>query len=209
MEIDILQLQRAELINILGRSIENKDILNVMQEIPRENFIPDDLRDQAYLNIPLDIGRNQTISQPYIVALMTQMLELKRDDKVLDIGTGSGYQAAVLSRLCKEVISIERLSELASRAEKRLKVLGYDNVTVITGNGVEGYIKEAPYNKIICAAAFDRVPNEWKNQLVEGGIIVMPIEKYSTQILVSLRKEKGELIEKEHTLVRFVPLINS
>lgn len=188
------------------RGISDERVLAAMGEVPREKFVPTPLLDHAYDDCPLPIGFGQTISQPYVVALACQLLELKGDEKVLDIGTGSGYAAAVLSRLAAKVISIERVSELVERARETLAGLGYDNVAVITGNGRLGYTPEAPFEAIHSAAASAEIPLAWKEQLAEGGRMVLPLQKGLFQDLTKVSKKDGEFLEESWGGVVFVPL---
>jgi len=201
--------EKENLLHILSRDIKDRKVLEAIKDVPREEFIPNDLKECAYINKPLGIGYKQTISQPYIVALMCELLELKDTDTVLDIGTGSGYQAAVLSKLCKEVISIEIVPELANRSKLLLKDLGYTNITVIQGNGREGYSKRAPYNKIICAAVTESIPNAWKDQLVDNGIIVLPLYIDNREVLVRVRKKNNRFVRELFDSVLFVSLVKN
>ncbi len=190
-----------------SRDIVDTGVLKVMAQVPREEFLPPELRDVAYTDNPLPIGEDQTISQPYIVALMVQELELIGDEKVLEIGAGRGYQAAVLSRLAKQVYTVERLPELAHHAEQVLHKLCYMNVSVIVGDGTLGFEKNAPYDVIIVAAACSNVPAALKEQLVEGGRLVIPVgDKYS-QVLMKFTKEGEDFLEQKLCDCMFVPLI--
>lgn len=204
-----INTQKEQLIEVLRRDISDERVLQALRDTPREMFVPEDIRQFSYMNIPLGIGYDQTISQPYIVALMCEILDVRESDIVLDIGTGSGYHAAVLSRLCDRVISIEVVPELAIQAKQRLNELGYENIDVIVGDGREGYKATAPYDKITSAAATTEIPNEWKEQLKEGGRIVAPIVVDDTQRLMSFTKENSALTSEEHGIVRFVPLIST
>ncbi len=190
-----------------SRDITDQNVLAAMSQVPREKFVPDHQRINAYADHPLPIGHNQTISQPYVVALMCQLLELSGNEKVLDIGTGSGYQAAVLSHLAKEVISIEVIPELAESAEQTLKKLGYNNVTVIIGDGREGAPDYAPFDGITSAAASDQVPRSWKKQLKIGGRIVLPLKDGAFQRLTRLTKTEEGFKKETFGGVAFVPLI--
>ncbi len=200
--------QREQMINhhLKARDITDRRVLNAMSEIPREKFVPFKYKSSAYADHPLPIGHNQTISQPYIVALMCQLLELKGDEKVLDIGAGSGYQTAVLSKLAKKVIAIELLPELAEKAKQNIENLGINNAEVIVGDGAEGYKKEAPFDAVKSAAASARVPQPWKKQLKEGGRIVLPLKTGFMQTLVRITKKNGRFTKEDITGVRFVPL---
>jgi len=192
---------------IEDRGIIDKRVLKVMQEIPRELFVPEEIKRFAYEDNPLPIGSGQTISQPYIVALMTELLELRGDENVLEIGAGSGYQAAVLSRLAKKVISIERIEELTQRTKKLLAKLGYKNIIVVHGDGTKGYAKEAPYDAIIVTAAAEKISEKLIEQLAENGRLVAPVGPRWHQELVRLRKKNNKLEEDYHGGVIFVPLI--
>jgi protein-L-isoaspartate(D-aspartate) O-methyltransferase len=193
--------------NDLSPYIKDERVLRAFREVPREKFIDPLLQSKAYINQPLPIAYGQMISQPYVVALMCEILHTEKEDKILDIGTGSGYQAAILSRLCKEVISIERIPQLAVNAKNILKKLRYKNIQIVTGDGCDGYAKEAPYDKIISAAATRDIPSEWLKQLKDGGILVYPKYINGTQVLVSVRKSHRSFIHDYHDYVYFVPLI--
>lgn len=192
------------------RGIENKRVSQAMMEVPRERFVPKRYKKFAYSDTALPIGYGQTISQPYTVALSLQSLNPLEDDTVLDIGTGSGYQAALLSRLCKKVISIERIPELAKRARSTLKELKNGNVEVIVGNAVLGYPEGAPYDGMVCAAATRDVSSQWKDQLKNGGCIVYPKDMGLYQKLVRVKKEGNSFTEEiigDDSFV-FVPLVD-
>lgn len=191
---------------IAGRGVEDAAVLDALRQVPRHLFIPESVRDQAYEDHPLPIGEGQTISQPYIVALMTQLADLGPDDKVLEIGTGSGYQAAVLSRLAREVYSIEILEPLGRRASETLRRLGYDNVNVRVGDGYGGWPEEAPFDAIlVTAAAPDQPPPPLEEQLKVGGRMVIPVGKYFQDLVVLTRTEKGK-VRRSVIPVRFVPM---
>lgn len=191
---------------IAGRGVENTAVLDALRQVPRHLFIPESVRDQAYEDYPLPIGEGQTISQPYIVALMTQLADLGPDDKVLEIGTGSGYQAAVLSRLAREVYSIEILEPLGRRAAGILRRLGYDNVHVRVGDGYGGWPEEAPFDAIlVTAAAPDQVPRPLEEQLKVGGRMVIPVGKYFQDLVVLTRTPEGK-VRRSVIPVRFVPM---
>jgi protein-L-isoaspartate(D-aspartate) O-methyltransferase len=189
------------------RGIRDERVLQVMSEIPRHRFVPEALRFSAYDDGPLPIGEGQTISQPYIVALMSENLALKGTETVLEIGTGSGYQAAVLSRLAKQVYSVEIIPELAESARERLRALGVTNVKVIVGDGNEGWAEGGPYEAIIVTAVAPEVPPALLAQLAEGGRMVLPVEKGDEQYLVRLQKRGGRILEEDLGPVRFVPLV--
>ena len=188
--------------------ITDERVLEVMRKVRREQFIPPSLRDRAYGNYPLPIGENQTISQPYIVALMTQALDLKPTDKVLEIGTGSGYQTAILAELAAMVYSIERLEVLADRARTTLYTLGYDNIYIIVGDGTLGLPEYAPYDKIIVTAAAPRVSDVLLAQLKNGGKMVIPVGNRFVQDLKLIEKAlNGRIYKTSLGGCRFVPLI--
>lgn len=191
---------------IAGRGVEDVAVLDALRQVPRHLFIPENVRDQAYEDHPLPIGEGQTISQPYIVALMTQLADLGPDDKVLEIGTGSGYQAAVLSQLAREVYSIEILEPLGRRATGTLRRLGYDNVHVRVGDGYGGWPEEAPFDAIlVTAAAPDQVPPPLEDQLKVGGRLVIPVGKYFQDLVVLTRTQEGK-VRRSVIPVRFVPM---
>jgi protein-L-isoaspartate(D-aspartate) O-methyltransferase len=191
---------------LAARDINDSRVLQVMREVPRHEFVPKRLRGLAYQDSPLPIGADQTISQPYIVALMTQLVEPKSDHKALDVGTGSGYQAAVLSKLVKQVFSIEIIESLATEAGARLQRLGCDNVQVRHGDGYAGWESEAPFDVIIVAAAPDHVPPALVEQLAPGGKLVIPIGD-RLQTLVVIEKKADGSIEKHNVApVAFVPM---
>jgi protein-L-isoaspartate(D-aspartate) O-methyltransferase len=192
---------------ISNRGITNKKVIRAFLGVPRERFVPDKYKELVYSDHPLSIGHGVTISQPYIVALMCQILDIDKNSKVLDIGTGSGYQAAILSHLCKEVVTIERIEELAKQARKRLQRLGYDNIEVICADGSKGYKKEAPYDGIKVAATTNKITKEWKRQLKINGKIVYPESTNGVQKLIEATKTKTGFEKVSHGYVRFVPLI--
>ncbi len=192
---------------IRQRGIHDERVLHALTTVPRHLFIPPAYRDQAYDDGPLPIGQGQTISQPYIVALMSERLELGGEERVLEIGTGSGYQAAVLSLLAKQVYSIEIVPQLMSGARELLAQLGYDNVTVLLGDGNLGWEKDSPYDAIIVTAAAPRIPPALIEQLAEGGRLVLPVVRGEEQHLLRLRKQNGRIVEENLGLVRFVPLV--
>lgn len=192
---------------IIERGIRDKRVIEVMKKVPRHLFVPEDIIDSAYDDRALPIGYGQTISQPYIVALMTELLELKGDEKVLEIGTGSGYQAAILSELAKEVHTIERIEPLATAAKKRFENLGIQNVKVYIKDGTEGIPEEAPFDRIIITAATPDIPEPLIKQLKEEGIIVAPVgERYSQYMLKAIKRDNE--LERHYLIpVAFVPLI--
>jgi len=188
-----------------GRDINNIRVLEVMRKVPRHRFVPDRAVPSAYQDYPLSIGEGQTISQPYIVAFMTQAISPKKEDVVLEIGTGSGYQAAVLAELVKKVYTIEIVETLGKRATKTLADLGYDNVQVRIGDGYGGWPEKGPFDIIILTAAPPRVPAPLFEQLAEGGRLIAPVGILG-QDLVLYRKTAEGLVEKDLLPVRFVPM---
>lgn len=196
---------------IEARGVKDRYVLNAMEQVPRHEFVPENLKGCSYADEPLPIGYGQTISQPYIVAIMTQLLNIGKDDVVLEIGTGSGYQTAVLSLLAKKVYTIEIVDELGALAKNRLKMLGYDNIEVIIGDGYNGWPEHAPYDGVIVTAAPEKVPSEIVNQLKNEGIMVIPTgRRDGDQILQLITKDLNGCLRTENKLyVRFVPLIRS
>jgi len=160
---------------LCSRGISSKNVIDAFLTIPRENFIPEENRASAYYDGALPIGEGQTISQPYMVAIMTELLELNKNSKVLEIGTGSGYQAAILSLLCKEVITMERIPLLVSQSQKKFMEMGYKNISVVSGDGTEGYKVEAPYDAIIVTAGASEIPPSLIDQLKNGGRLIIPV----------------------------------
>jgi len=192
--------------DLAGRDITDEVVLRAMGKIPRHEFVPGDLRGSAYADHPLPIGHDQTISQPYIVALMTQLAGVKEGSRALDIGTGSGYQAAVLGEICKEVSSIEIVEPLAKESTKRLADLGYKNVTVRHGDGYQGWPEKGPFDAIIVAAAPDHVPQPLVDQLAPGGKLVIPVGKLYQELLLIERDKDGKVQQQGGIGVRFVPM---
>jgi len=191
---------------IVKRGVADPAVLSALRKVPRHLFVPEEYRREAYEDYPLPIGEGQTISQPYIVALMTQMLEVKPGHKVLEIGTGSGYQAAVLAELGAEVYTIEILPSLAEKARDRLKKLGYEKVHVLVGDGYRGYPAEAPFDAVIVTAAPEKIPQPLLDQLGLGGRLVVPIGKYSQELKLVRKTETGTTTE-DMLPVRFVPMV--
>lgn len=192
---------------LMAGGITDPEVLKAMSDVPRHEFVPATVRPFAYVNGPLPIGHGQTISQPFIVAFMTQALELGRDDRVLEVGTGSGYQAAILGKICKEVYSIEIVPELAQSSEQLLARLGFENVHVKAGDGYLGWPEKAPFDAIIVTCAPDHVPEPLVNQLKEGGRLIIPLgEEGTIQQLVLLRKVEGKILKENMLDVRFVPM---
>jgi|HubBroStandDraft_6_1064221.scaffolds.fasta_scaffold17606_2 protein-L-isoaspartate(D-aspartate) O-methyltransferase len=196
----------VEQLSAPGRDIKNRLVLDAMASVPRDEFVPESLRKFAYSDEPLPIGYHQSISQPYIVAFMTEQLDPKPADRVLEIGTGSGYQAAVLSRLVAEVYTIEIIEPLAKRAEADLKRLGYLNVKVLAGDGYKGWPEHAPFDSIIVTCAPNHIPQPLIDQLKDDGRMIIPVGTLGDQQLYLLRKH-GTKIEQQAVLpVAFVPM---
>lgn len=210
--MEILTAQKEEMIErqLKSRGIKDPNVLNAMKNVPREEFIPKSLVEFSYKDTPLPIDEEQTISQPYIVALSAEILGIKESDKILDVGTGSGYAAAVLSEVGKEVYTIERHKSLAETASKRLHRLGFENVFVLHGDGTEGWPEHAPFDAINVAAGGPKIPEVLKEQLAEGGRLIMPIgDNVRTQRLVLATKRDGEITKQNLGRVQFVPLIGA
>lgn len=189
-----------------GRDITDEKVLKAMEETKRHLFVPEHMRHLAYKDHPLPIGKGQTISQPYIVAIMTQLLDLKGNEKVLEVGTGSGYQAAILSKLAAQVYTVEIIPTLAEEARKRLEEIGYTNVHVITGDGYKGLPQFAPYDAIIVTAAPKEIPKTLTEQLKEGGKMVIPVGDFYQELMLVTKTDKG--VEKHNIIpVRFVPMV--
>jgi protein-L-isoaspartate(D-aspartate) O-methyltransferase len=196
------------LLALRKRGISDAAVLRAMDEVPREHFVDHAHADDAYADHALPIACGQTISQPYVVAYMTEQLRLEPHHRVLEIGTGSGYQAGVLSRLAREVVSIERYRTLAEAARGRLSALGYENVEVRVGDGLAGAPDRAPFERIIVTAAAEEVPKALIEQLAEGGVMVLPLGSHSgSQVLVKLTKNKDRVSREDLIPVRFVPLL--
>ncbi len=198
---------RLNMINtqIRARGIKNSLVIDAMCKVERHLFVPEHLIDSAYNDYPLPIGYGQTISQPYIVALMTELLELKGGEKILEIGTGSGYQTAILAQIASEVFSIEIIEELAVKTKKRLNTLGYSNIKLKIGDGHLGWPEHAPFDGIIITAAPDHVPQTLIEQLKVGGVLILPLGSYFQDLYRIKKFEKGTTQEKI-TSVRFVPM---
>ena len=191
------------------RGIEDSMVLNAMQTVPREVFVPEDLKEQAYNDNPLPIGFDQTISQPYIVAFMTESLELQPEYKVLEIGTGSGYQAAILSRICCEVYTVEIIKELAGRAGEIFEKQLYDNIHIKVGDGHQGWPEQSPFDSIIVTAAGVDIPTPLISQLKVGGKMILPLKRNNyeqTLVLVTKIDVDDNIIQKELLPVMFVPM---
>ena len=196
------------LLGLRRRGISDPAVLRAMDEVPREHFVESAFVESAYADQALPIACGQTISQPYVVAYMTEQLGVQGGDRVLEVGTGSGYQAAVLSRLAREVISVERYRTLADTARKRLAALGYDNVDVVVGDGLAGVPERGPFDRIIVTAAAETVPEALLADLADGGVMVLPLGPHSgPQQLVKLTKGEQGINQEDLIGVRFVPLL--
>lgn len=196
------------LLTLRRRGISSPAVLRAMDEVPRAHFIEAQHAGSAYADQALPIDCGQTISQPYVVAYMTEQLAVRPDHCVLEVGTGSGYQAAVLARLAREVVSVERYRTLADKARARLAALGVENVEVVVGDGLAGVPDRAPYDRIVVTAAAERLPRALADQLAEGGIMVLPLGPHDgTQHIVKLTKSQTDLAREDLIAVRFVPLL--
>jgi len=197
--------------HMIGRDHLDPRVMAAMREVPRDAFVPPDLREAAFDNGPLPIGHGQTISQPYIVALMTDLLQLRSEHSVLEIGTGSGYQTAILSRLCRQVYSIEVVPELSQAAQQLFQRLGYGNIQTRTGNGYQGWLEYAPYDGIIVTAAAGYIPPALVEQLKPCGRLVIPVGvPYGNQELILVEKNpNGEIHTRDILGVVFVPMVDT
>ena len=204
-----VQLQREQMVRtqLAERGIRDARVLDAMNTVPRHEFVPEHLRQDAYADHPLPIGEGQTISQPYIVALMLEHQALKATDRVLDVGTGSGYVTALLSLLCAEVFSVERFASLAASAEVTLLGLGYRNVRIKVGDGSRGWSEHAPFDAILVSAATAEVPAPLIAQLVEGGRMIIPVGSATSQELQLIRNLNGRAEVRVLEGCRFVPLV--
>ncbi|MDQ7054897.1 MAG: protein-L-isoaspartate(D-aspartate) O-methyltransferase [candidate division KSB1 bacterium] len=191
---------------IIRRGIQDERVIAAMRKVPRHLFVPDDLRHLAYKDAPLPIGENQTISQPYIVAYMTAMLDVKCKHRVLEIGTGSGYQTAILAELAQEVYTVEIIPELYHLATQRLKRLGYTNIHTRLSDGSLGWSEHAPYDRIIVTAAPTEIPHVLTDQLKEGGVMVLPVGHFDQHLFKVLKLSKNRLDVIRGPMVRFVPM---
>lgn len=202
-----LKKMRKDMVSeqIQARGVTDELVLEAMRKVPRHEFVSKALILQSYSDYPLPIGEGQTISQPYIVALMTELLELKGGEKVLEVGTGSGYQAAILSEIVKEVYTIEIVDSLAKKAKRKLKELHYNNVSVRSGDGYAGWKENAPFDRIIITAAPPKIPKPLIDQLSDGGILVVPVGSHHQELQVV--KKTGSGIKTDYSIpVRFVPM---
>jgi protein-L-isoaspartate(D-aspartate) O-methyltransferase len=205
---DVARAQRLRMVEeqIEARGVKNPRVLDAMRRVPRDRFVPADISHLAYEDSALPIGHSQTISQPYIVAYMTEALDVQPHHRVLEIGTGSGYQAAVLSGLAKEVYTIEIVPPLAARARQTLEAMGYANVHVREGDGYAGWPEHAPFDRVIVTAAPDRIPQPLIDQLATGGIMVIPVgERNSMQWMTIVEKKATGTVERRTIPVAFVP----
>ena len=201
--------ERMEMVDrqIRSRGISDQQVLDAMERVPRHEFVPDQYRSQAYADHPLPIGHGQTISQPYIVALMSELLQLEKDDRVLEIGTGSGYQAAILAEMIQDVYTVEIIEALATQARDRLASLGYENVHVLQADGYFGWPEHAPFDAIIVTAAPDHIPQPLVQQLADGARMVIPVgPPGGYQTLWEITKVGEEITKRNVTGVLFVPL---
>ncbi len=209
---DDYHFERHRMVRLMiDQGIKDKAVLQAMRSVPRHEFVPENLVPHAYEDRPLPIGHGQTISQPYIVALMTELLELDPDDTVLEIGTGQGYQAAILGQIVKEVVTVEIVQALATQAREKLHKLGYSNIKVVYGDGYYGYESKAPFDAIIVTAAPENIPPPLIKQLKPGGKLIIPVGRSGrTQNLKLVEKdEKGHTTTKSKLPVRFVPFTRS
>lgn len=206
---DGFEIARKRMVDaqIVSRGIRDGATVNAFLSVPRHLFVEEALRNQAYSDYPLPIGNEQTISQPYIVALMIENLMLSPDDRVLEIGTGSGYQTAILAKIAREVFSVERIEELAKKADGLLKQLGYNNVRIRVDDGTQGWIEQCPFDAIVVAAASPDIPRPLIDQLKDGGRLVIPVGGRSSQELVQAVKEGDEVVRRNLGSCRFVKLI--
>jgi len=210
-QLDVFAQQRRNMVavQLRRRGIHDERVLAAMERVPRHEFIATEFWSRAYDDDPLPIGEGQTVSQPYIVAAMLQALEIAPEQRVLEVGTGTGYQAALLSELTRTVFTIERQPLLANTAQRILSRLGYSNVTVINGDGTQGWLEAAPYHRIIVAAAAPRIPTSLLEQLADEGSMILPVGSAVLQDLVLVRRVAGKHITAHLEGCRFVPLIGA
>ncbi len=206
---DKYEALRIEMVRrqVKGRGVSDERVLRAMDRVPRHIFVPEDLKEESYSDYPLPVGEGQTISQPYIVGLMTEHLALKGGERVLEIGTGSGYQTAMLAELAKKVYTVERIERLGLKAREAAALLGIDNVEFRIGDGSLGWEDEAPFDRILVTAAAPAVPEALTSQLAAGGRMVIPVGQKALQDLVIVKKENGNLTTKKAEGCVFVPLI--
>ncbi len=194
---------------ILARGIKDQRVIKALYDIPRQDFIPDGFSEDSYADHPVPIGKGQTISQPYIVALMTSKLEIKGPEKVLEIGTGSGYQTAVLAEICSQVVTVEREEDLFKRAREVLTLQGYTNIDFILGDGTLGFPEKAPFDRIIVTAGAPKVPGSLLAQLKDEGKMILPVGDMYMQRLVLIKKNSGAFLSEDICVSVFVPLKGS
>ncbi len=206
MGFDKLRQQMVDT-QLIPRGIADPRVLEAFRKVPRHLFVPERIQDSAYDDCALPIGEEQTISQPYMVAAMTEQLKLKGNETVLEVGTGSGYQAAILAELCQKVITIERLQSLSNKAEEIVRQAGYTNVEFVTGDGTLGYPKASPYDRIIVTAGCPRIPDPLVEQLKNKGRLVLPVGSTYQQVLTTVFKAGQEILTEESIPCVFVPLI--
>ena len=192
---------------LIPRGINDPRVLGAFRQVPRHKFVPEKLRDSAYDDCALPLGKGQTVSQPYMVAVMTQELGLNGGESVLEVGTGSGYQTAILAKLCKKVYSVERIESLSRHADEILKGEGYTNVETVVGDGTEGFAAAAPYDAIIVTAGCSEIPPPLIEQLKDGGRLVIPLGDNYQQVLTTITKKGGKLESKKSVPCIFVPLV--
>jgi protein-L-isoaspartate(D-aspartate) O-methyltransferase len=208
---DEYTLLRHEMVEkqIIARGITDENVIRAMSNVQRHLFVPDEHQKNAYADQPLPIGEGQTISQPYIVAFMTEILKPISETRVLEVGTGSGYQAAVMAEICDSVFTIEIFKSLGIQASKVLEELAYTNVEVKIGDGYKGWSEKAPFDAIIVTCSPTHIPEPLKDQLKEGGKMIIPVGHSYNQELILLEKRKGKMVSKDVLPVRFVPMINA
>ncbi|MEW6571611.1 MAG: protein-L-isoaspartate(D-aspartate) O-methyltransferase [Nitrospirota bacterium] len=192
---------------LLPRGIKDRRVLDAMKKVPRHIFVEKHDQHRAYEDMALSIGEGQTISQPYMVAIMTELLELKGNEKVLEIGTGSGYQTAILAELAKEVFTVEYIASLAEKAREKFETLGYQNIHVAVADGTLGWPEKAPFDRIVVTAGAPKIPDPLLEQTAEGGIIVAPVGDRISQQLLRVKKVGGRLLTQQHIPCVFVPLL--
>ena len=207
--VDLFKIERNQMVEyqLRGRGIKDPQVLEAFRKVPRHEFTPRNLREKAYRDAPLPIGQNQTISQPYMVAVMTELAAVEPGDRVLEIGTGSGYQAAIFAELGAEVYSIERFAELAQQAEETLRQLQYTTVYTRVSNGTLGWEEEAPFDVIIVTAGAPQIPKSLLEQLDEEGRLVIPLDEGASQVLYLIRRTEEGFEKQRGERCTFVPLI--
>jgi len=193
--------------HLIGRGIRDARVLKAMSSVPREKFVRERDKLISYADTPLSIGWGQTISQPYIVAYMLEVLDIEKENRVLEIGTGSGYEAAILSRLAKEVVTVEIVEELYKDGKRKLENLGYENIEVVSGDGYRGYKKKAPYDRIILSAAPTDIPENLVDQLAAKGKLIAPVGGIFQELILLEKDEFGKISKKRLLPVRFVPMV--